>query len=409
MSDRTLLHNALFLAGLAGFVFLLYGLYQEGFLNPFLIATATVVVLWPIREVQAVRGLFWAGGFLLAVWLLSELGDILVPFAAVYVLAYLFNPAVRRLEQWGNVPRWLSAISITLLVIGGVGLVLVLVLPTIATELSTLATRLLGVIKQLQIDLPESGVITYLVEQGLIDRSTVQAQFAQFLPQQIEQLAGSIPGFFDRLVRSVGSITSGIIMAAVLPVLFFYVLKDYPVIEKNLIRLFPTVQGRRDYLLSAGQVVGKYLRGQLLISAIAAFDVAVLLMLLDVPFALLIGLTAGVMNMIPNFGVILTGVLGVLLAAVFGEPWLFDSIAVVGVLLGQSLLETTLLTPNIMSYQVGVHPVLVLLSLFVFGSFLGVLGLLIAVPTTAVLAMVYRAYREEHIPDLSRDDRSGSD
>jgi len=73
---------------------------------------------------------------------------------------------------------------------------------------------------------------------------------------------------------------------------------------------------------------------------------------------------------------------------------------VVIVLLGQNLLEQSILTPNILSHQVGLHPVLILLSLFVFGFFLGIFGLLIAVPTTALLATYYKAYRKELQLDL---------
>jgi predicted PurR-regulated permease PerM len=68
---------------------------------------------------------------------------------------------------------------------------------------------------------------------------------------------------------------------------------------------------------------------------------------------------------------------------------------VVAVLVGQSFLEQSVLTPNILSYQVGLHPLLVLFSLLTFGFFLGVFGLLIAVPLTAILVTAYRAYREE--------------
>ena len=74
---------------------------------------------------------------------------------------------------------------------------------------------------------------------------------------------------------------------------------------------------------------------------------------------------------------------------------------VIAVLLGESLLEQSVLTPNILSYQVGLHPLLVLFSLLVFGTLLGVFGLLIAVPMTAILMTGYRAFREELTLDLS--------
>jgi predicted PurR-regulated permease PerM len=183
------------------------------------------------------------------------------------------------------------------------------------------------------------------------------------------------------------------------PVILFYTLKDYPLIRDSLIELFPTLEGRRDYLLDAGTIVGNYLRGQILISTIAAVNVSFWLVIGGVPFGLLIGLLSGLLNFIPNIGAIITMFIGTVVALTLGG-WV-KALIVIAVLLGQSLLEQSVLTPNIMSYQVGLHPILVLLSLLVFGSFLGVFGLLIAVPVTAILMTGYRAYREELTLDLN--------
>jgi predicted PurR-regulated permease PerM len=90
---------------------------------------------------------------------------------------------------------------------------------------------------------------------------------------------------------------------------------------------------------------------------------------------------------------VLTNIIAVAVALLFGDPPLLDAVLVTAVLLGQGLLEASVLSPNILSYQVGLHPVLILLSLFVFGYFLGALGLLVAVPTTAVLVGFYQSYR----------------
>jgi len=191
-----------------------------------------------------------------------------------------------------------------------------------------------------------------------------------------------------------------VVTVSITPVLLFYTLKDYPLIKRSLVGLFPTFGGRRDYLVQTGSIVGRYLRGQLLIGAIAATNISILLTLFGVPFALLIGLLAGILNLIPTLGAILTFIVGIFLTVIFGDPWLSQTVIVVIVLLGQNLLEQSILTPNILSHQVGLHPVLILLSLFVFGFFLGIFGLLIAVPTTALLATYYKAYRKELQLDL---------
>jgi predicted PurR-regulated permease PerM len=118
-----------------------------------------------------------------------------------------------------------------------------------------------------------------------------------------------------------------------------------------------------------------------------------------VPFWLLIGLLAGLLNFIPNLGAIITLIIGVLIA--FAASGWVKALIVVIVLLGQSFLEQSVLTPNIMSHQVGLHPVLILLSLLIFGSFLGIFGLLIAVPATAIMVMTYKAFREELTLELN--------
>jgi predicted PurR-regulated permease PerM len=119
----------------------------------------------------------------------------------------------------------------------------------------------------------------------------------------------------------------------------------------------------------------------------------------DIPFWLLIGLLAGLLNLIPQIGALITMVVGALVALILGS-WV-KAVIVIAVLLGESLLEQSVLTPNILSYQVGLHPLLVLFSLLVFGTLLGVFGLLIAVPVTAILMTGYRAFREELTLDLS--------
>jgi predicted PurR-regulated permease PerM len=187
-------------------------------------------------------------------------------------------------------------------------------------------------------------------------------------------------------------------LVALVPVLLFYTLRDYPDIQESLTELFPTAGGKRDYLVQAGSIVGQYLRGQLMISSIAAFNVSLLLFLFDVPFWLLIGLMAGLFNFIPQLGAILTMIVGGFVAFVLGG-WIKAAVTLL-VLVGQSFLEQSVLTPNILSYQVGLHPLLVLFSLLTFGTFLGIFGLLIAVPLTAILVTAYRAYRDELILEL---------
>lgn len=404
----TAFEAVLIVGGLILFLALLYEMESPdtGFLNPPLIAAAGVILLWPLRTHRAVRALLYSGGFLLTLWFLSKVSTVLIPFVIVYVLAYLFNPTVSYLRRRYRFPRWASSLVVTTLVLGIMALFILLIVPSIVSQLETLGGRILNSADDLRDWIAATPMLDQLEATGLISKEELTAEVTATLRNQAESLTRRLPRAAEGLMKSIGSVIGGITIVAILPVILFYTLKDYPFIKRSLVGLFPTFAGRRDYLIEAGGIVGNYLRGQLLISAIAAFNVSVALLLLDVPFALLIGLLGGLLNLIPNLGIIITYIIGGLLAIIFGDPWYIDAISVFAVLMGQSLLEQTVLTPNILSYQVGLHPVLIILSLFVFGYFLGIFGLLIAVPATALIVTSYKALREEISIDLADYDEA---
>jgi predicted PurR-regulated permease PerM len=390
--------------GLILFLVLLYEMHVPeagGFLNPPLIAAAGAILLWPLRRQRAVRAMMLSGGFLLVLWFVDILSGVLLPFFFVYVLAYLFDPVVTYSWDRYRIPRWVSSFVVTTLVVGLVALIVLLLVPSIVSQLEDLATRILGSISYGHQWLMTSPLLDSLEETGVIQKQQFLDQVYSSVQEQLAALANSIPNAAEGLFRYLGSLLGLIMSVTVVPVLLFYTLKDYPYIKRRLVELFPTFSGRRDYLMHVGSVVGNYVRGQLTISAINAFNVAVLLMIFDIPFALLIGLIAGILNMVPNLGVILTNIIGILIAVVFGDPWWLDALIVFLVLAGESLLEQSVLTPKILSSQVGLHPVLILLSLFVFGFFLGIFGLLIAVPATALIMTFYKTYRDQMTLELA--------
>lgn len=395
----TAFETVLIAGGVVLFLVLLYEMHlppqSDRFLSPPLVALAGAVLLWPLRRQKTVRALLLSGGLLLLLWAMDKISAILIPFAAVYLLAYLLNPVVRALRVRYRVPRWLSSLLISSLVVGSVALFILILAPSVADQINALSTRLVDGVDGLRSWLSTSAVLGTLESIGLVEKQEALQQIQTIVRQQ----AGRLPEAAQNLVSSLGSVLGAVTLLALVPVLLFYTLKDYPDIQAALIDLFPTAGGRRDYVVEAGSIVGQYLRGQLLISTIAAFNVSVLLFVFDVPFWLLIGLLAGVLNFIPQLGALITLFIGGLLALVFAG-WI-KALVVVAVLLGESLLEQSVLTPNILSYQVGIHPLLILFSLLAFGVFFGVFGLLIAVPLTAILVTSYRAYREELTLELN--------
>ena len=394
---------ALIAAGVTLFLVLLF--VMQEFLSPPLVAFAGALLLWPVRRYQPVRALAMATAFLLTFWFLEKLSTVLIPFVVVYLLAYLFNPLVTEAHRRFRVPRWVSSFLVTALVLGVLTVIVLLLVPSLIGQIKVLATRLLESVTELREWLATTSALDPLEEVGLLDKDTLLTQLSVALQEQTTRLTSSLPEAVQNLLGSVGSILGVLTLIGIVPVILYFTLKDYPHITRRLVELFPTFGGQRDYLVKTSVVVGNYLRGQLTISAIAAVNVSLFLYILEVPFSLLIGLLAGLLNMIPNLGAIITNIIGVLIALVFGDPWYWDVVKVMAVLTAQGLLEQSVLTPNILSHHVGLHPVLIILSLFVFGYFLGIFGLLIAVPVTALIMTVYKAYRDQVTLDLADYER----
>jgi predicted PurR-regulated permease PerM len=394
----TAFETVLIAGGVVLFLALLYQMQvparEDGFLNPPLVGLAGALLLWPLRRQKAARALLVSGGVLLLLWTIDKLSRILVPFAGVYLLAYLLNPLVRHLRERVRIPRWASSLLITGAAVGTFALIILILAPNVAGQIEVLSDRLVKGVDGLRSWLAASSLLDTLASTGLIDKQDALQQLQSLVQQQARRL----PSAVENVASSLGSVLGIVTLVALVPVLLFYTLRDYPDIQESLTELFPTAGGRRDYLVQAGSIVGQYLRGQLMISSIAAFNVSLLLFLFDVPFWLLIGLTAGLLNFIPQLGAIITMIVGGLVAFILGG-WIKAAVTLL-VLLGQSFLEQSVLTPNILSYQVGLHPLLVLFSLLTFGTFLGIFGLLIAVPLTAILITAYRAYREELVLEL---------
>ena len=399
LGSFTAFETVLLAGGFVLFLVLLYKMEFPGgddsFLSPILIAGAGAILLWPLRTHRSVRTLMLTGGFLLLVWFMDKVSPILIPFVLVYLVAYFLNPVVESLNARFSVQRWMSSLAATLVVIGGLVAFVLIVAPNIANQAEALANRAVNGMESARRWLETTTLLDNLEDAGFVSREDALGQLTQLIQNQL----GQLPDAARQLAQSIGSLLSVVTVIALIPVILFYMLKDYPHIRDTIFDLFPTFGGRRDYLVDACDIVGNYLRGQLIISAISAINVSFWLFVGGVPFWLLLGLLSGLLNFIPNLGAIITMFIGVVIAFLFGG-WV-KVLVVVAVLLGQGLLEQSVLTPNIMSYQVGLHPIVVLLSLLIFGSFLGLFGLLIAVPVTAILVTAYKAYREELTLDLN--------
>ncbi len=396
---RAALPAVLLAGGLATLLLLLVDAREA--LGPLWEAVVAFVVLWPVRGTRAGRAVLIAVGLVAALFVLQQVGGVLAPFVVAFVLAYVLDPVVTRMRARFGWPRWVTSLVLALLLVGGLVGGLVFLVPMLVGQASALVGDAVALAQRLPARLNQSPLLDQLEASGVVDRAALTTEIGTYVQRLAQTLAAQLPAFALGLTRRLGDVLGLVTLLALFPVAFFYLLKDYPAVQRSLVSVLPRYRGRRAYLGKVGEVFGGYLRGQLAISAVSGVLVGGALVVLGMPFSLVIGLMAGLFNLIPTIGAILTYIFGALIMLVFSTPG--NALIVLAVLGAQAFIEQSILTPRIMGQSVGLHPVVIMVSLLVAGTLFGFVGLLLAVPATALLAIAMRARREALVLEIDED------
>jgi predicted PurR-regulated permease PerM len=303
----------------------------------------------------------------------------------VYVSALVaigLSPLVRSLERRGlpgarRLPRWAAILVIYLVVIGVLALVGVLIIPPLIDQAQALWMALPNMLHQGQ---------EWLVNHGLLSHElTVQ--------EAVQQAPGGA-NTVGAIVGAVWGVVGGVFGIVTILILAFYLLLDADGIGGTFVRLFPPGERARVEDASRRIVtkVSAWLGGQLLLGGIIGSTAAIGLWLLGVPYFYVLALIAAIGELIPIVGPILSAIPAVAVAFTV-SPTL--ALFVVLFYFGQQPLENHVLVPKVMSKQVGLGASLVIIALLVGGSLLGILGAILAIPTAAILQVLF----EEAYPD----------
>ena len=332
----------------------------------------TGVAAWSIVGVCAVAALL--------IWLIIQLRVIWPPLILAVIIIFLFNPLVDRLERI-KVPRAAGG-CLSYLLLGGV-LVLIgaAIVPLIRDQTSGLAEQFPQAVEK------ASDFIS-----GLTARLSILGNVPG-----LEDLSGNLCNWFSCLDigSSFGQLTEivrGVLETAVAvllaPVLAFYILVDAPNLKKAANRMVPADDRAEAFYLARqiGKAVGGFIRGQLVVAVIVGLLSSLALRLLDLPFWLIVGMIAGLLNIVPFIGPWVGGALGVSTALMVGDP--IRAVWVAAAFLAIQQLDNHFVSPMILRVAVHLNPATIILSLLAGGSLGGLLGVLIAVPLTAVLKIV---------------------
>jgi predicted PurR-regulated permease PerM len=338
-------------------------------------------------NIPASRTSFWGIALALAAAaLIYALSTILMPFVLGTLLAYICHPLAARLTRpW--FPSALASLLVLLLLTSLIALFGVLVVPMLYHEINEVLARLPAAISGFR-----QWSSPWLQDVLGVDFGTSVSQVRELVLQNI----GSTELAMQKVVNSAsegGRVLLEILVTLLLvPVVFFYLLKDWNRLIPKLQAAIPSTHRARvtDLALEIDTMLGQFLRGQLLVMAAMACFYSIGLSLAGLNAGLAIGLLTGFLVFIPYIGVF-TGFVLAMLAALVQDPGNTALLLpVAGVYALGHALEGTVVTPRLVGERIGLHPVAVIFALMAFGKLLGFFGVVVALPATAVLWVLVR-------------------
>lgn len=329
-----------------------------------------------------------------AVWLLNDLSSVLLPFFIAWLLAYLLYPLVRFIQYRLRLRNRILSIVVALLFVFALlaGFIALIVPPIIKetihiAELTTLYFH--DVMTQTNMSKYIQNIVDYLSNKNTLVNLVQQSSFIDAMQTVMLQTWN--------VVSSTVNVALSVLGVFVVLLYMFFILVDYEKICQGWVNLIPA--GKRDFASMVVQDVkngmNAYFRGQSLIALIVGILFSIGFLIIDFPLAIGLGLFIGLLNLVPYmqlFGFIPTILLAILKATETGESFWFIMLCALAVFAVVQLIQDMYLTPRIMGHVMGLNPAIILLSLSIWGSLMGIIGFIIALPLTTLLLSYYRRF-----------------
>jgi len=326
----------------------------------------------------------WMIAIALIGWIFWLLAPVLTPFVAAALLAYIGDPLADRLQRL-KFPRTIAVVTVFLLTFVGIGLLVLLVLPLMKTQVSAFLSAL-----------PE---IVTAVEKVWLPRLTdflgfeanEDVGFGAFISRYSDMAGSWGATVLLSLSRSGGALATAVISLFLIPILTFYLLRDWDSIIRKFGALVPGRQRETVFRLAreTDDALGAFLRGQVLVMFALAVIYSIGLSLVGLKFAIAIGVVAGLVSFVPYLGFVFGIGLAGLTVVLEPEP-LLRLAGVVATFSIAQMIEGSVLTPKLVGDRIGLHPVIVIFAVAAGGQLFGFFGVLLALPAAAVLSVLVR-------------------
>lgn len=346
------------------------------------------------------------GLVIFVIWLLAP---VLMPFALAAMLAYLGDPLADRLQRLGMGRTWAVSIVFTVIIIIFVGVLLLLV-PLIQHQVSNLIDNLPH-----YVEWARSVALPWVQQRLHLEADTFDSdKVLAAIKEHIGSIGSIAAATITKVTQSGMGVITWMTNAVLIPVVAFYLLRDWDTMIAHIQRLIPRSVEPTVVRLSreSDQVLGAFVRGQLLVMLALGVFYGLGLTLVGISIGPLIGMVAGLLSFVPYLGFMIGFVAALVAALVQYGDW--THVILVGVVftIGQ-LLEGYVLVPRLVGGKIGLHPVAVIFAVLAGGHLFGFLGVLLALPAASVVVVllryVFARYRESDLymePASGRDERA---
>jgi predicted PurR-regulated permease PerM len=351
--------------------------------------------------------LIWLVGALLLGGLLYLLEPILSPFLISILLAYMGDPLVDRLERWKLTRTWGVVVVFALIALVMAILLLVLV-PMLGKQL----VRLYELVPQILDWLQHQALPWIQLKLGLNEGFWRFDELKNSLSGQLGKTTDIVGMLLSKATASGLALLAGLANLLLIPVVSFYLLRDWDLMVNKVHSLLP--RGREGLIVKlfgeCHEVLGAFLRGQLLVMLALGMMYATGLMVIGLELGLLIGVLAGLASIVPYLGVVV-GIGAALTAGLFqfGLDF-YPLLGIMAIFIAGQMLEGMLLTPLLVGDRIGLHPVAVIFAIMAGGQLFGFTGILLALPVAAVIMVLMRHLHDFYkLSDLYGKPASSSD
>lgn len=303
------------------------------------------------------KTVIFVAAFVILLWILFHILDIILLFFVAFILMSALNPLVDRLRSW-KVPRILAVLLVFFLTLGAIISLLTAGLSPLVSQTSNLMQRL-------------GETINSLLQANIVDQSVIQQEVSKFSTQVVS--------FTVDLFKNLISWVSVLVVT-------IYMLFDREKMENYVTSFFGERQDKvKSLLRKIEDKLGAWLHGQLLLSAVVGILVYIGLILLGVEFALPLAIIAGLLEVVPVIGPIISAIPAILVGLTVSPLF---AVLIGGLYLAVQQIENQIIVPQVMKRAVGLNPLLVILAVSIGGRLLGIAGALLAVPIAVVIQLI---------------------